>query len=66
MYVDTVTRDVPRWKPGATEFTVKVGTNARRGRQVNLPKPVAERLGNPLRITFRIGEDIVTVEATEP
>lgn len=59
---------MPRWKSGAKEFTVKVNADERRGSQVNLPKPVAEHLGNPAEVTFKIGKlvgrpETVTVEA---
>jgi hypothetical protein len=43
---------VPRWKKGATEFTVGVNHNDVRGYQTSIPKPVAEVLGEPKAITF--------------
>jgi hypothetical protein len=43
---------MPKWKKGATEFTVSVNHNTTRGYQSSIPKPVMEVLGDPPAITF--------------
>lgn len=45
---------MPKWKKGATEFTVAVNYNEVRGYQTSIPKPIAEVLGEPESITFII------------
>jgi hypothetical protein len=57
MYINVDTDLVqlmPKWKEGATEFTVSVNSHPTRGTQVNIPKPVMEALGEPEKITFSI------------
>lgn len=41
-----------KWKKDAKEFSVSVRYNGSSGIQTQLPKPVAESLGNPPMITF--------------
>jgi len=43
---------VPKWKKDATEFTVGVNYDEKRGAQSSIPKPVIGALDNPERITF--------------
>ena len=45
---------MPKWKKGATEFTVSVNHNDVRGYQSSIPKPIMEVLGEPESITFVI------------
>jgi hypothetical protein len=56
-------RELPKWKKDATEFTVGVSYDERRGAQAYIPKPIAEHLGNPKAITYRIKGKKVEVEA---
>lgn len=54
---------MPKWSPGATEFTVAVTANVQAGtRSSNIPKPILVKLGNPSSIRFSIREDAVVVE----
>jgi hypothetical protein len=48
---------MPKWKKGATEFTVSVNHNEVRGYQTSIPKPIMELLGEPGSITFIIKGD---------
>ncbi len=43
---------MPKWKEDATEFTVRVTHNPKRGYQSSLPKPMMQKLGNPDYIKF--------------
>ena len=45
---------LPKWKKGATHFTVGVNRNGKRGYQSTVPMPIMELLGNPDKITFVI------------
>lgn len=45
---------MPKWKAGAKEFTVSVNFHEVRGYQTVIPRPVAEHLLRPERITFVI------------
>ena len=45
---------MPKWKKGATEFTVSVNHHDTRGYQSSIPKPIIETLGEPSTITFVI------------
>jgi hypothetical protein len=54
---------MPKWKEGAKEFTVSVNFHAIRGYQTVIPRPVAEHLGKPERITFRIRRERVEIIA---
>lgn len=54
---------MPKWKKGETEFKVGVSYSEDKGVQTRLPKPVAELLGNPASITFRIKGKHVEVAA---
>jgi hypothetical protein len=45
---------MPKWKEGATEFTVSLGENKVKGYWVTVPKPIVEHLGIPEKITFLI------------
>ncbi len=56
---------MPKWKEGATEFTVGVGYSEIRGYACTIPRPVIEALGEPERITFMIKGKRVEVEAAE-
>ena len=49
-----ISGDMPKWKEGATEFTVGVGYSENRGYACTIPKPVIEVLGDPEKITFVI------------
>lgn len=58
---------MPKWKKGATEFTVSVNHNETRGYQSSIPKPVMDALENPERITFRVkGKKRVEVVPASP
>jgi hypothetical protein len=54
---------MPKWKEGAKEFTVSVTYHEVRGYQTVMPKPVAEHLGRPERVTFEIKRGKVEVRA---
>jgi len=56
---------MPRWKKGATEFTVSVSYEEKRGYQCYVPKPIMERLGAPDAITFEVKGKKVEVRAGE-
>jgi len=45
---------MPKWKEGATEFTVSLGENKVKGYWVTVPKPIVELLGTPEKITFMV------------
>ncbi len=45
---------MPKWKKDANEFTVGVSFNEHRGYQTVIPKPVAEVLGRPEKITYAV------------
>lgn len=45
---------MPKWKEGATEFTVSLGENKVKGYWVTVPKPIVELLGTPKRVTFLV------------
>jgi hypothetical protein len=55
---------MPKWKKDETKFEVSVNSNPTRGSQVNIPKPVLERLGNPKRIRFVVKGKRIEVEET--
>ncbi len=44
---------MPRWKKDAKEFTVAVDYS-RQGNRVYMPEPIAQFLGKPDKITFKI------------
>ncbi len=54
---------MPKWKKNAKTFTVAVRYNDKQGIQTQLPKPVAEFLGNPDEITFQMKGKKLLVEA---
>lgn len=57
---------MPKWKEGATEFTVGVNFHAKRGYASSIPKPVIDVLGNPKKITFSVkGKGKVEIEAAK-
>ncbi|MGH2638517.1 MAG: hypothetical protein ACRDF4_04445 [Rhabdochlamydiaceae bacterium] len=57
---------MPKWKEGATEFTVGVNFNEKRGYACAIPKPIIETLGKPDRVTFSIkGRGKVEIEAAK-
>lgn len=53
---------MPKWKKGATEFTVGVSYSEEKGVQTRLPKPVVDILDRPEKITFKIRGKRVEVE----
>jgi hypothetical protein len=54
---------MPKWKEGAKEFTVSVNFHEVRGFQTVIPRPVAEHLGRPERITFTLRKAKVEIRA---
>lgn len=54
---------MPKWKEGAKEFTVSVNFHEVRGYQTVIPRPVAEHLGRPERLTFILKKERVEVRA---
>ncbi len=54
---------MPKWKPDAKEFTVSVNFHEVRGYQAVIPRPVAEHLGRPERITYKLGKERVEIRA---
>lgn len=53
---------MPKWKKDATEFTVGVNYNEKRGYQTTIPKPVAEVLGKPKTVTYSVNGKRVTLK----
>ncbi len=43
---------MPKWKTNATNFTVTVNYDEKRGSLIRVPKPVLAKLGNPTKLTF--------------
>lgn len=57
---------MPKWRKGATEFTVGVNYNEIRGYQCSIPKPVMDKLGNHVKsVTFVIKGGKVELKAAE-
>jgi len=56
---------MPKWKPDAKEFTVAVNFQEVRGYQAVIPRPVAQHLGNPEHITYKLGKGKVEVRAAK-
>lgn len=54
---------MPKWKKGATEFTVGVSYHKVRGYAATIPKPVMEQLSKPERITFVLKREEVEIRA---
>jgi bifunctional DNA-binding transcriptional regulator/antitoxin component of YhaV-PrlF toxin-antitoxin module len=54
---------MPKWKKDAKEFTVSVTFHEMRGYQTVIPKPVAEHLSRPERVTFIIRRGRVEIKA---
>ncbi len=54
---------MPKWKKGAKEFTVSVNFHEVRGYQTVIPRPVAEHLGRPERLTFILNKAKVEIRA---
>ena len=52
---------MPKWKEGAKEFTVSVNFHEVRGYQIVIPRPVAEHLGRPERLTFILKRENVEI-----
>ncbi len=50
---------MPKWKKGATEFTVSVNYHPTRGIACFIPKPIIEFLDHPKRIKFVIKRKMV-------
>ena len=57
---------MPKWKKGATEFTVGVSESEEKGIQTRIPKPVYEVLGTPKAITYKVKGKKVEVKSAEP
>ena len=56
---------MPKWKADAREFTVTVNFHETRGYQLNVPRPIMERLSRPERVTFVIKREKVEVRAAD-
>jgi len=56
---------MPKWKEGATEFTVAVSHHETRGYQSNIPKPIMDLLGEPEKMKFAIKGKRVEMFAVE-
>ncbi len=56
---------MPKWKEGATIFTVSVTYHDVRGYQTVVPKPVMAHLERPGRLTFEIKRGKVEVRAAK-
>ena len=55
---------MPPWAKDATVFTVSITKNTRAGTSFSyVPKPILKMLGNPKRLTFRVKDGSITVEA---
>ena len=52
---------MPKWKKNAKEFTVGVSFHEVRGYAATIPKPVAEHLGKPGRITYILRREKVEI-----
>lgn len=56
---------MPKWKEGATEFTVGVNFNEKRGYACSIPKPIIEALGEPKKITFTLKGKKAEIESAK-
>ena len=56
---------MPKWKKGATEFTVGVSYSEDKGVQTRIPKPVVEALGKPNHVTYVLKGKKVELRAEE-
>jgi len=54
---------MPKWKEGATVFTVRVNSHESRGYQCNIPKPVMQLLGEPEMVKFVVSGKRVEILA---
>lgn len=54
---------MPKWKKDATEFTVGVNYDEKRGAQSSIPKPVVDVLRKPDRMTFVLKGKKVEIKA---
>ena len=54
---------MPKYKEGASEFTVSVNYNEHRGYASAIPRPIMDFLGKPEKITYTIKGKKVEVEA---
>ena len=54
---------MPKWKEGATEFTVSLGKNKIKGYWVTVPKPIVNLLGEPDKVTFEVKGKKVEVKS---
>ncbi len=54
---------MPKWKKGATEFTVGVNYHPTRGAACSIPKPIVELLEKPRSITFTVKGKRVEVKS---
>ena len=56
-------KNMPPWKPGTTEFPMKVIPNGKAGTyHINVPPVIREKLGNPTHIKFVIRGSKVLVK----
>ena len=56
---------MPKWKEGATEFTVSVEYHKVKGYSCTIPKPIVELLGEPKKLTFEVKGKKIEVLASE-
>ena len=61
--IDKLPKNMPLWKPGTTEFPMKVIPNGKAGTfHINVPPAIREKLGNPTHIKFVIRGSKILVE----
>ena len=61
--IGQITKNMPPWKPGTTEFPMKVIPNGKAGTyHINVPPVIREKLGNPTHIKFVIRGSKVLVK----
>jgi len=54
-----------RWSKNETNFTVKINYNIKKGSIIRVPKPILEKLGNPLDVTFFLEGERIRIATTK-
>jgi len=53
---------MPKWNKEAKEFEVSISYSEKKGSKINMPKPILELLGKPLKVKFIISGKKILVE----